>query len=210
MANHGYAVPPEMPTFERVDAIVRRVVSEKFPMLLVESDPNKAHLERSRPELKGYWLIYHPGNRGHFGLEFWFGSYLLDGRVWVPHVSLGPESVGDTIMERVFAVEFRHGHAYDILWWIEYEIREAVGRELGAAMFDDGAGYYGDPLKPIFGTFLEYQEGSLPKKEDDIITEEQRGLQMDFFLKKIRREMEEVPEDVWPLYGVQQEKGSPK
>jgi hypothetical protein len=194
MANHAYVIPPEMPTFDQVDKIVRRVVAEKFPMLVVEAYPDKAYFERIRPELKGYWFVYHPENRDYFALEFWFGSNLLELDCSdIPHVSLGQERIGAAVdMERAFAVEFRHGHSYDILWWIEYEIREEVGCALNARMFDDGVGDCGKPRTDRYDTLAEYrkqQNGKIVRRLTSAVA------------NWLRAEKKTAPKSIRRLYG---------
>jgi hypothetical protein len=195
MANHAYVVPSKMPTFDQVDAIVCRVVAEKFPMMVVESYRDKEHSEKSLPDLKGGWFVYHPNDKDYFGLKFWFGTYLIDVVSKLPHVSLGRDSDSDGEYELAFAVEFQHGHSFEILWWMEYEIREAVGRELNAHMFDDGVGDMGKPRRRVFKNFRQYQY-QLYRNCNRVAGWD------DFILKGLEEGKAVVPEDVRPLYGV--------
>jgi len=104
----------------------------------------------------GRWNIYYPTDGVIFRLGLWMGDYYFekDEAAKIPHVELG--KVEDDML-MVFAIEFRHGHSYDILWWIEHEIREAIGRELKGWMFDDGVGEIGEPDKRTYSSYYDYQ-----------------------------------------------------
>ena len=178
MANHAYVVTPVKPTVAQVDAIVRRVVSEKFPMLVVETHPDTE---------EAYWQVTHPKDTAYLVLDFWFGDHRLDKDelARIPHVVLDEEDDG---MTNVFAIEFRHGHSYEMLWWIEHEIREAVGRELDGCMFDDGVGIMGEPDPDTYATYMEYRR--------------RRGWTTgDCVAELLRHEKASLPKDMREIYG---------
>lgn len=72
------------------------------------------------PEEKSWLVSYN--NDGHLALTFWIGkSY----RAKKPN-----------------CIEFRHGHGYNCLWWIENQIREQLAEKYKARCYDDGIGWY--------------------------------------------------------------------
>ena len=45
-------------------------------------------------------------------------------------------------------IEFRHGHGFNFLWWVEGVFRENLGKKYSARMWDDGVGWETDAPKP--------------------------------------------------------------
>lgn len=131
MANHAYVIPETMPAADEILAAVRETLARKFPMLVLEWEPHNRERNLaivSRPDLSG------------FGLCFWLDRF-----------ETGPDDEGRP------CIEFRHGHAWGILWWIEQEIREDLAARYKAVQYDD-AQVEPTPNRPErFDTYSAYQ-----------------------------------------------------
>ena len=77
-------------------------------------------------------------------------------------------------------------------WWIESEVRNAVAKELGGRMYDDGVHVDGGeaPIEETFSTYREYQNFYHPEPEA-----------AEFIGSEIVEERSISPESVRELYG---------
>ena len=187
MANHAYVVPGRKPTVEEVDAVVRKVVAGKFPMLDLELKVG----DKDAWSQEATWILRSPED-DQFAIVFWFGDHWLSKPDPSPKVVLQPDVHEG--MDKVFAVEFRHGHSWRILWWIEWEIRNAVAKALGARMYDDA--YYKEggeaPLNETYPSYVRYMKACLAREG---------RVRRAVLMAMERSEMNTAPESVRELYG---------
>jgi len=133
MANHAWIYTDTLPTHEVIDKDIRHLVARKFSMLKVKSVENG-------------WIIYHPEDEDYLALAIWhsyFQEYNTTGKTG----------------ERIKAIEFRHGHPYRILYWIESYIRASLAKKYNCKAWDDGIGPYQE--KDPAETLEEYWPGWL-------------------------------------------------
>lgn len=115
--NHAYVVPKVMPTVEQIDAVAREFVAERFPQF-----------ELTLSDDDGPTWFVHLRENESVRLIFWMGKYLEEN---ASHP----------------CIEFRHGHSYDFLWWIEREITKKLHDVFGGVTVDDGIGQY--EIEPV-------------------------------------------------------------
>lgn len=59
-------------------------------------------------------------------------------------------------------IEFRHGHVYQFLWWVEYEIREELACRYDAWSVDDSDFKFDQPQQERFNTYEDYLKRNYP------------------------------------------------
>lgn len=90
------------------------------------------------------------------------------------------------IISKDTCLEFRHGHYFHFMWWVEGVFRENLGKHYNAKMFDEGVGDCGEPEPERFSSFREYVVGD--ETDKDII---ERIKYINFAIQK-----DEVPADL--------------
>lgn len=131
MANHAYVVPKgKMPIVEQINKDAQEIVRRKFPQFVLDFYP---------PEEIGEgginWHLHAEPYDGYLGLIFWLDKY---GNSKTP------------------CIEFRHGHAYGFLWWVEHEIREELACLYDAYSVDDAINELEAPDKSRYDTYRDY------------------------------------------------------
>jgi hypothetical protein len=148
MANHGYIFAKELPDAETINKDVQEIVARKFPMFIVNFDPEAAWHEGK----KGLWNIIFKNedpNTFRIGIQFWMSErerYEYDEE---------KDEEGELI-DKLPCIEFKHGHGSQFLWWLEYEIREELATRYNCTIADDGDGEENPPHTKRYNTFYEY------------------------------------------------------
>lgn len=145
MANHAYVIPKgKMPSPEQINQDAQEIVKRKFPQFTLTFQP---------PEQVGkdgvHWHLHAEPDDGYLGLIFWLGEY--------GDPATYNEEDG-TWGRMLPCIEFRHGHAFRFLWWVEYEIREELACRYNAYSVDDGCdGCDGNtPSKERYENYRDY------------------------------------------------------
>jgi hypothetical protein len=83
------------------------------------------------------WTLQYK-NEDYIALQFWLSD----------DVEYGEEKDGEyteydepKILSKQSCIEFRHGHSYNFMWWVEGVFRENLGKHYDARMWDDGCGW---------------------------------------------------------------------
>jgi hypothetical protein len=144
MANHAYVYGGDIPSNEEVNAVVCEVVEKKFPMLDILFEPDTDWNSDGSP---GYWRVQRKSDEGeecYHAVEFFRTThhpppeyYGVSSEDWEDEECLAWEAQHT---EKLDCLEFRHGHGFQLWWWIEYEIREELACRFGCHQEDDGTG----------------------------------------------------------------------
>ena len=128
MANHAYAACIHQLDPTEVDGHVRRLVKEKladaFEVNFDEGEKSWYLAPKDVPEHIA----------GYLSFSFWLETK-------------------STFPARPYVIEFRHGHTFDFMWWVEAVIRENLGQIYGAHMYDDGCEIDPEPNPERYETF---------------------------------------------------------
>jgi len=65
-------------------------------------------------------------------------------------------------------IEFRHGHAFQFMWWVEGVFRENLGKHYNAQMWDDGTGWLEKAKPELYKTLESYVTGIGCKTKEQI------------------------------------------
>lgn len=142
--NSAYVFPKKFPTSAQIDADVREIVARKFPEFVVHFHEKevawtvqykKAAYKVATTRQIGF-LRYDAANPG-----------LIEYLCLILRLSK---------WNRRKCIEFQHGHSYDILWWLEYEIREELALMYKAKTADDAISGYHEPQIERFANYKEY------------------------------------------------------
>lgn len=165
MANHAYVVSDNLPSNDVLEAELREYIAKRFPQFKVTQTT---------------WLdgiAWDISYNEEVGLICWPSKFTN----WYDEA------------KQIRCIEFRHGHAWHFLWWIEDEIRNFFASKYNAEQWDDGIGKmptkstsyfcYADYLN---GTFRWPEGGSDPELE--AIRDE-----------RIQEHIETLPEELHPL-----------
>lgn len=124
MANHAYVALVTQPDPLEVDALVRNLVATKLG--------NAFHVEYNDPHQM--WIISYPPVPDDLSFAFWLtSSSMVNGRPYL--------------------LEFRHGHTYNFMWWVEGVIRENLGAHYNGYMLDEGAEIDSTPHPEKYASF---------------------------------------------------------
>lgn len=182
MANHAYVIPKgKMPTADQINKDAQEIVRRKFPQFVLDYIPPD--------EIKGgeaNWHLHSVPDDGYLGMIFWIDEYG------------DPESFDEkteTWSRMLPCIEFRHGHAYRFMWWVEYEIREELARLYDAYSVDDATGEFDPPQLERYDTYRDYLVRTRwADLEADPAWKDFLNNEMDF-------EREALPEKYKPLIG---------
>lgn len=142
MANHAYAKTGKKINNKELDAHIRKIVAEKLGGVFKVDYGTK---EKT-------WLIHYPKDN--------YMGFLI----WISDEEEFGEMKGDEFVEykkpklisKNSVIEFRHGHSYMFMWWVEGVVRENLGKIYKARMFDDGCEIPPKPNPAKFETFETY------------------------------------------------------
>lgn len=143
MANNAYLIPApgKMPTAQEVDRVVREIVAQHFPPLVVEFS-----------EEYSIWVISVVEEKTQIAFTFCLDSYYQEA-----------EDGEDLAMKILPCIEFRHGHSFDFLWWLEREFTLYLKEAFPGKTVDDGIGEY--EIEPThYSTYYEYLEAKYKDK----------------------------------------------
>ena len=148
MANHAKVCTGKTLNPDEINQIVQRINKEKFGgvfTLTYDVDfPNGWG--------KYQWLLKYKDD-DYLAMQFW----LTDDEEW------GTEKDGKfieydepKILSEQSCIEFRHGHSFRFMWWVEGVFRENLGKHYNAKMWDDGVGECGKAEPEKYETFKHY------------------------------------------------------
>lgn len=70
------------------------------------------------------------------------------------------------ILSTQSCIEFRHGHSFQFMWWVEGVFRENLGKHYNARMWDDGTSWLGPASPEKYENFQEYIESYAKDRSD--------------------------------------------
>jgi hypothetical protein len=178
MANHAYVIPDKLPDPQRINDDVFAIVKRKFPQFQLEFDATQ-----------NSWMLSYKGD-GYIAMTFWLDEY-------------GDPETFDEATEKwgrmLPCIEFRHGHAYQFMWWVEYEIREELARLYNAQVVDDGLGTFDPPqLDPQLERYDTYRDYLVRTRWDEL---ESDPAWKEFLNRQMDIEREALPDELKPLIG---------
>lgn len=148
MANHGYVRTKTTLDKARVHQITLDVI-KKHKLTSLKLERNEEGTE---------WILFVDNNNAvHFWIddEKEYGQE-IEGK-WVDYPK-------PKIISKNSVIEFRHGHGWDIMWWMEHPFMYAFIQEFGGAAYDDGIGE--EPYEIHDETFPEYLDRVFVKKAE--------------------------------------------
>lgn len=125
MANHCKVITKQTLDCEKITARVNELIKTKLAGLF------ELHIVPT-----GEWVLVHKKDAA-LGFMFWLTSQ--------------DENYKDTLKDSV--IEFRHGHQFPFMWFIEGVIRENLAKDYDAYMVDEGTGTPTQPKPENFETF---------------------------------------------------------
>jgi hypothetical protein len=141
MANHCRVLTKKTLDPKEVDKLVKKISREKL-----------FHVFKVRFNKKeNSWYVFHPSSPGYMALTFWLSDENEYDESGTPNVLL-KQSV----------IEFRHGHSYSFLWWIEGVFRENLAKHYGAQTRDDGDWVLRDACPEDYETYEIYAKDTHP------------------------------------------------
>jgi hypothetical protein len=111
MANHAYVASVRPLYLSDVDANVRKIVKEKLT--------DQFEVDLVEAEKTWYIKAKVPTMAEYLSFYFWLDT-------------------SSNFPARPYVIEFRHGHTFQFMWWVEAVIRENLGQIYEANMYDDG------------------------------------------------------------------------
>lgn len=159
MSNSAYLIPKKMPPFPQLDALVTGIVVNRFSQFKIETID------------KSGWFISHPDptHGMYYGLNIWLDEYV-------------------TSRSRKQAIQIKHGHSGNFMWWIEYEVRERLAVALNAKQVDDGVGAVKNETT-YYQTYVDYVRAVYD------------GKMIGFQIDMIKQEMTVMPPDLVAMVG---------
>jgi hypothetical protein len=130
MANHAYAKTGNKLDHKEVDAHIRRIVEEKLKGLFVVDYNEEEKL----------WSVGYPKDD--------YMAFLI----WISD-EVEYENGESKLISEGSVIEFRHGHSFQFMWWVEGVVRENLGKIYNARMFDDGCEIDPKPNHVRYETF---------------------------------------------------------
>jgi len=165
MANHAYAKTGNKLDVKELDAHIRKIVAEKLNGVF---EVNYDAKEKT-------WLIHYPKD-DYMGFLVWISDEEEFGEMKRGEFV---EYDKPKLIRKNSVIEFRHGHTYQFMWWVEGVIRENLGEIYGARMFDDGCDINPKPNPAKFETFEKFcdkikGEGTIKGTKDWYLPDYQR------------------------------------
>ena len=97
------------------------------------------------------FFVFYKNDPDNISLQFWTSDE------WdysdTPHIE--PRKVASRNI-----IEFRHGHTFDFMWWVEGVIRETLGEIYQGEMWDDGCDISPTPKPQKYETFERFCAGN--------------------------------------------------
>jgi hypothetical protein len=160
MANHAKVITSKTLDPREVDDIVQRLNKEKLGGI--------------------FNITYQKNVKGGYGKHQWFLQYKDEDYIamvfWISDdVAYGYEEDGKwiesddrTILSKQSCIEFRHGHSFDFMWWVEGVFRENLGKHYNAKMWDDGIGECETANPERYETFKTYASFNYADKDGNL------------------------------------------
>lgn len=171
MANHAYAKTGKTLDQKDVDVNIRKIVADKLKGLFeVKYDKDE----------KTWWIKYVKDDQISF-------------LVWISD-EIDYEEEDGKLVSKDSVLEFRHGHSWQFMWWVEGIVRENLGKIYNARMFDDGCEIEPKPVPDHYETFEIFcsTKPDCTPKEKKEIKQSKRMWIPDYQLKVIPKEIIET------------------
>jgi hypothetical protein len=152
MANHAKVITGKTLDPEDVNKIVQRLNEEKLGGVFTIT------YEKNVPSGWGkhQWFLQYK-NKPFLTMVFWLSDD-------VDYINFEKPKV----ISEQSCIEFRHGHSFQFMWWVEGVFRENLGKHYNANMWDDGIGECGPANPEHFETFKTYAIGNKNYSENEI------------------------------------------
>lgn len=150
-----------------------------------------------------FTLEYQKNTKDGYGKHQWFLQYKDEDYIamifWLTDdESYGEEKDGEyieydkpKILSKQSCIEFRHGHSYNFMWWVEGVFRENLGKHYNARMWDDGCGWIEEPQKlERYESFESYVRTLCKDPNDKKLVKEMKDFKFpDWQLEEIPKEL---------------------
>lgn len=164
MANHAYLIKKRMPPLQQVVIDMLDIQSSRFPNFSLTHDGS------------GYISLGHPFD------------YNLEVHLWYQ-----TSNYIDTKEPSRPCLNFRHGHSYDCLWWIEETILlELCERYKIKRIYDEGIGWFPADISHRCVTYADYLKRHYLTAE---------GQLSEYRVQTFKEELKQVPKDMKRLFG---------
>lgn len=142
MANLAAVIPKTMPSDDEIHSFIEGIVRKRFPQFML-----------IRHEYPTYtmWLLRHKIEE-HIALQFWTGTTFDPDEEYRENENY----------TEIPCIEFQHGHNWNFLWWVEYELREPLAIHLNARVVDDGVGET-KTTDVSYDTYEDYVKATMPE-----------------------------------------------
>ncbi len=152
MANHAKVCTGNTLDPKEVNQLVQDINEDRFGnIFFIEFDEKEKTWYLSETVETNQWI----------GLSFWISDE-------IDFTKTGKKKV----ISKQNCIEFRHGHAYNLMWYIEGVFREALGEHYKARMWDDGVGWIEEgPDVKRFESFKKYKNGYMSDLDKEELKE---------------------------------------
>jgi len=145
MANHAKVCTGKTLNPDEVNDIVQKINKEKLGDIFT--------LTYQKDNVNGYgkyqWFLQYK-DEDYIAMIFWLSDDI--------DYSSSDENTldGGNLLSTQSCIEFRHGHSFQFMWWVEGVFRENLGKHYNAKMWDDGVGECGPANPERYETFQTY------------------------------------------------------
>lgn len=148
MANHAKVLTGKKLNPDEVNEIIQRLNQEKLGGVFTVT------FEKNTPNGYGdyQWFVKYK-DQDYIAMIFWLSDDIACGYEendkWIEYDE--PKTISEQS-----CIEFRHGHSFRFMWWVEGVFRENLGKYYNAKMWDDGVGECGPANPERYETFKTY------------------------------------------------------
>ncbi len=160
MANHAKVITGKTLNPEEVNEIIQRLNQEKlggvFSITYSVDEPNGWG--------KYQWYLKYK-DEDFIAMVFWLTD---DEEYGIEENGEFIEYAEPKILSTQSCIEFRHGHSFHFMWWVEGVFRENLGKHYSARMWDDGIGECSSENLDKYETYKSYlTHAKLDKSEEE-------------------------------------------
>jgi hypothetical protein len=168
MANHARAVTKKKLDPTEVQCNLIKILKEKLHDLF-QFEYN--------PEEKLWYVFYKKDNQ--IGFQFWISD------------EIDYEEEDGKLVSKDSVLEFRHGHGWQFMWWVEGVVRENLGKIYNAQMFDEGCEIEPKPVPEHYETFEIFcsTKPDCTPKEKKYVKQSKRMWLPDYQLEELPKEL---------------------
>ena len=161
MANHAKVCTGKTLDPDEVNEIVQKLNKEKLGDVFT--------LTYQKDNVNGYgkyqWFLQYK-DEDYIAMIFWLSDdkeYGIEeeGKEYIEYDE-------PKILSTQSCIEFRHGHSFNFMWWVEGVFRENIGKHYNAKMWDDGVGECGHANPERYETFQTYASFNYVDKDGNL------------------------------------------